>query len=248
MATYEVDGRSALVTGAGSGIGREIARLLAENGAAVVVQDIDPRGAAETVRLISEAGGVAVVAVGNSLDENVMRSAIAMAQELGTFRIAVNNVGISGELKPLAEYESRDWQRTMRVNVETVFLGMREEARAMGNGGAIVNLASILGVVGEAGSAAYVASKHAIVGLTKTAALELAQQGVRVNAVGPGYTMTPILASESEDSIAELTAKVPLGRLAVAEEIAPLVVFLASDAASFITGSLHMVDGGLTAQ
>ena len=250
MAVYEVSDRSAIVTGAGSGIGRAVALLLAENGAKVVVQDLSEEAADAVVAEIRAAGGEAVAVAGDAGETAVVEAAVAAAEELAPLRIGVNNAGIGGLLAPTGEYTDEAWEKVVGINLSAVFKGTRAQVRAMAEhgGGAIVNLASILGSVGTAGSPAYVSTKHAVVGLTKAAALEYATAGVRVNSVGPGYIDTPLLSALDEQTRDLLVSKHPIGRLGRAEEVAQLVVFLASDAASFITGSYHLVDGGYTAQ
>ena len=180
MATYDVGGRSAIVTGAGSGIGRAIARLLAANGAAVLVTDINEAGAKAVVEEIRADGGTAVSLVGDVTDLEFAQLAVATAGEIGPLRIAVNNAGIAGASAPVAAYPLDSWQRVIEVDQNAVFYGLRAQLPAIADGvggGAIVNVASILGSVGFAGAPAYVTAKHAIVGLTKNAALEYAAQG-----------------------------------------------------------------------
>ncbi|MBP6685251.1 MAG: SDR family oxidoreductase [Leucobacter sp.] len=249
MAQYDVQNRSAIVTGAGSGIGRAVALLLARNGASVIVQDLNGDAAAAVVREIVDAGGTAVAVVGDASATAVIDETIREAAALGPVRIAVNNAGIGGAVGATATYSDDDWQRVIDLNLTAVFRGVRAQSAQMleHGGGAIVNVASILGSVGSAGSPAYVASKHAVVGLTKTAALESAAHGVRINAVGPGYIDTALLENASPTTRDALIAKHPMGRLGTAEEVAELIAFLVSDAASFITGSYHLVDGGYTA-
>jgi NAD(P)-dependent dehydrogenase (short-subunit alcohol dehydrogenase family) len=169
----------------------------------------------------------------------------------GGLDVAVNHAGIGGPLAPTGEYPLDGWRKVIDINLNGVFYGLRYQIPAMlaRGGGAIVNVASILGAVGTAGSPAYVAAKHAVVGLTKAAAVEYATRGLRINSVGPGYITTPLVTSSlDEATLKALTNLHPVQRLGTSEEVAALIVFLASDAASFITGSYHMVDGGYTAQ
>ena len=251
MARYDVDDRSAIVTGAGSGIGRAIALLLAANGASVVVNDLNEDHAEAVVDEIRAAGGTAVASVGDVTDAAWIESSIEAANALAPLRIAVNNAGIGGAIAPIGEYPVDNWDAVLDVNLSSIFRCMRAQLPAIvaNGGGSIVNIASILGSVGFANSAAYVSAKHGLVGLTKNAALEYAAQGVRVNSVGPAFIKTPLIDASLDEAAQQfLVGMHPIGRLGEPEEVAALVVFLASDAASFITGSYHLVDGGYTAQ
>ncbi|WP_141013965.1 SDR family NAD(P)-dependent oxidoreductase [Nocardioides sambongensis] len=250
MATYDVADRSAIITGAGSGIGESIARLLAANGAAVLIADIDPAAAQRVSAEIVDDGGRAAPFVGDVGDPAVAEAMVAAAEELAPLRIAVNNAGIGGADAPVAEYPLESWSKVIEINLNGVFYGMRAQIPAIeGNGGgAVVNVASVLGSVGIAGSSAYVTAKHGLLGLTKNAALEHSAAGVRVTAVGPGFISTPLLeANLDADTQQALADKHATGRLGTSEEVAALVAFLASDAATFITGSYHLVDGGYAA-
>jgi NAD(P)-dependent dehydrogenase (short-subunit alcohol dehydrogenase family) len=248
----ELEGRTAIVTGAGSGIGRAVALAYAREGARVVVSDIVEANGQETLRLIEQATPgaecVFVRADTSSPDDNEMIARTAV-ERFGALHVACNNAGIGGELNPIGEMSVQGWRKVIAVNLSGVFYGLRAQIPRMleGGGGAIVNMASILGQTAEANSAAYVAAKHGVVGLTQTAALEYSAQGVRTNAVGPGYIDTPLLAGLPDDRRAALVSLHPIGRLGRSEEVAELVVWLSSDRASFVTGAYYAVDGGYLA-
>ncbi|HET6639373.1 MAG TPA: glucose 1-dehydrogenase [Gemmatimonadota bacterium] len=246
------DGRVALVTGAGSGIGRAIAHGFAAEGARVVVSDLDEAGGAETVAAIEEAGGNATfVRADVSKPEDCEALAGRAVRDFGGLHVAVNNAGVSGPSAPTGEYPVDGWDRVIAINLSGVFYGMRSQIPALldSGGGSIVNIASILGQVGFANSSAYVAAKHGVVGLTRNAAIEYAPRGIRVNAVGPAFIRTPLIEKNmTPEGRASLVAKHPIGRLGEPEEVAELVVWLSSDRASFVTGSYYAIDGGYLAQ
>jgi len=252
MVTDDFRGKVAVVTGGGSGIGEACVVELASRGAQVVVADFNLEAAE---RVASAAAGSEDRAAAVKVDVSDPASVEAMVrfatERYGRLDVAVNNAGIGGESNPTGEYSVEGWDRVIDVNLNGVFYCMRYQIPAMleAGGGSIVNMASILGWVGFASSAAYVAAKHGVLGLTQSAAIEYATRGIRVNSVGPGFIITPLISQNMDDAtqqaISELHAMKRMGK---PEEVAALVGFLASDAASFITGSYHIVDGGYTAQ
>lgn len=248
---FDFSGRTAVVTGAASGIGREIALELGRSGALVVVSDLQEDGCQRVVDEITDGGGQARVFAADVTDEAAMKALVAFAEaEGGGLHMAVNNAGVGGPSLPTGEYPAEDWRRVIDINLNGVFYGMRWQIPAMerAGGGAIVNMSSILGSVGSANAAPYVAAKHALLGLTKTAAMEYAQKGVRVNAVGPAFIETPLLSANlSAEVMAGLATLHPMGRIGTPAEVSALTCFLLSSRASFITGSYHLVDGGYTA-
>lgn len=253
-----LEGRVALVTGAAAGIGLATARALSACGASVMLADLPGSDGAEQARLLGAAGlKVAFVPVDVADPVSVQAMVRATRERFGRLDIAVNNAGISGSdgsgvRRATADVLPETWRRVMAVNLDGVFHCMQAEIPLMleGGGGSIVNLASILGSVGFAHSAAYTASKHAVVGLTRVAALEYSARGIRVNAIGPGFIETAMTAPiRSHDESREMViASHPIGRLGKPEEIANLAVFLSSPAASFITGAYYVDDGGYTAR
>jgi NAD(P)-dependent dehydrogenase (short-subunit alcohol dehydrogenase family) len=252
--TRLLEGKAALVTGASSGIGRATALVFAREGAKVVVADVVVAGGEETVRLIKTVGGEAIFVkadVSKAAEVEAMVNTAVAAY--GRLDCAHNNAGIEGAMSTTADYTEEDWDRVISINLKGVWLCMKSEIAQMlkQGGGAVVNTASGAGLVGLANMSAYVASKHGVVGLTKTAALEYAKAGIRVNAVCPGVIQTPMVARVTgrQPQLAEaLVAAEPVGRVGQPEEIAEAVVWLCSDAASFVTGHAMAVDGGYVAQ
>ncbi len=245
--------RTAIVTGAASGIGRAIALAYAREGAHVIVSDIDEKGGQETVRLIDQAtpGSKSLFARADAASpEDHERLVQTALDQFGALHIACNNAGIGGELKPVGELSIDGWRKVIEINLSGVFYAMRAQIPRMldAGGGVIVNMASVLGQVGSATASGYAAAKHGVVGLTQTAAIEYAAQGIRINTVGPGYIDTPLLESLPTDARNALVELHPIGRLGTAEEVAELVLWLSSDAASFVTGAYYRVDGGYLAR
>lgn len=249
-----LDGKIALITGAGSGIGRASALTFAREGAKVAVADKLVDGGRETVRMVEAAGGTAsFIEVDVSDAASVEAMVNATVDTYGRLDCAYNNAGIEGQVAPTDSYADDMFDKVIAVNLTGVWLCMKYEIPRLleQGGGAIVNTASGAGLIGVAGLSAYVASKHGVIGLTKTAALEYAKSGVRVNAVCPGLIQTPMVERLTADQpqLGEaLVAMEPVGRTGRPEEIAESVVWLCSDAASFVTGHAMSVDGGFVAQ
>ena len=248
----DLRGKVAIVTGAGSGIGEACAKTIAERGGRVVVSDQRLEAAERVAGEIEPNGSRAIADRTDVADAEAVARMVDLAVErFGRLDIGVNNAGIGGPTAPTGEYPLDGWRSVMSVNLDGVFYCTRAEIAAMkrNGGGSIVQMASILGAVGFPNSVAYVAAKHAVLGLTQNAALEHASDGIRVNAVGPGFIRTPLLeANLDEDALAAIAAMHPIGRLGDPQEVAELVAWLASDAASFVTGGYYPIDGGYLAR
>ena len=248
------DPRVALVTGAGSGIGRATALAFAQDGWSVVVSDIDEESNDETARRIQEMhNNVLAVTADISRPAHIDRLFDDLDSAFGRLDAACNNAGIEGEQAPTAECTDENWERVLGINLTGTWLCMKREIPLLieNGGGSIVNVSSIAGMVGFAGSPAYVASKHGMNGLTKTAALEYAEDDIRVNAVCPGAIETPMIERFTQDDPErreQLETMHPLGRMGTPEEVAETIRWLCSDAASYVTGHIMPVDGGFTAR
>ena len=244
----------ALVTGGSSGIGRATSLAFARQGARVAIADREPNGAAETARMIEDIGGTAAVFELDVTKAAEVASLVErVVQTYGRLDYAFNNAGVGGEVAKTADYPEEEWDRTIDVNLKGVWLCMKYEIPVMEKhgSGAIVNTASIYGLAGAAGYIAYNAAKHGVVGITRTAALEYAPAGIRINAVCPGYVRTPMTQpgiDANPEFERRMVSQTPMGRMGMPEEIAEAVVWLCSDAASFVTGHTMTPDGGYMAQ
>jgi NAD(P)-dependent dehydrogenase (short-subunit alcohol dehydrogenase family) len=242
----------AIVTGGGSGIGHAISLLYASEGAKVVVSDIDEKGGNAAVTEIKAKGGEALFVKADTSKPDDSKALVEKTvKEFGGLHIAVNNAGIGGPQATTGEYPIDGWDKVIAINLSGVFYGMRYQLPAMlaAGGGSIVNMASILGKVGTRLSCAYAAAKHGVIGLTEAAALEYADKKIRINSIGPGYIVTPLLTKSLNDAAMKaLVSLHPMGRLGTSEEVAELALWLNSDKASFVTGSYYNVDGGYLAQ
>ncbi|MCU0319796.1 MAG: SDR family oxidoreductase [Flavobacteriales bacterium] len=248
----DLKNKVALVTGAGSGIGEAVALLFAQHGARLVLTDVDMAGCERVANAVKAAGAEAITVRNDVSVATECEAAVAAAlKAFGRLDVAVNNAGIGGPPALTGDYPLDGWHQVVNVNLNGVFYGMRYQIPAMlkGGGGSIINIASILGQVGFATASAYVAAKHGVVGLSKNAAMEYAAQGIRVNSVGPAFIRTPLLTKHlTEEQLTGIAAMHPIARLGKPEEVAELVVWLASDKASFVTGSYYAVDGGYLAR
>lgn len=248
----DFEGQIVLVTGAGSGIGQEAARAFAARGALVYGADLNERGLAETQDSIARAGGkTRVVRSDVSVDEEVAGLLGRIDKEAGRLDVAFNNAGVAGGAHRLEDYPAADFDDVLRINLKSVFLGMKYELPLMkrGGGGVICNTASVAALTGPGGMCAYAASKHGVLGLTRVAAMENAAHNVRINALAPGWTETPMVVANSAQNpaFAELARKaIPAKRGAQPSEVAAAAVWLCSSAASYVMGHMLVVDGGMT--
>jgi NAD(P)-dependent dehydrogenase (short-subunit alcohol dehydrogenase family) len=247
----QLENKVAIITGSGSGIGKSAAMLFAKEGAKVIISDINEAHGNSVVDEITKNGGAAFfVKADSSKPEDNEALVKQTLDKYGSLDIAVNNAGIGGPLAATGEYPVDGWKKVIDINLSGVFYGMRYQIPAMlQNGGSIINVASILGQAGTKFSPAYVAAKHGVVGLTKAAALEYADKKIRINSIGPGYIKTPLVMNSLDQSALDaLVGLHPMGRLGESEEIAELLLWLASSKASFVTGAYYPVDGGYLAQ
>lgn len=243
----DLSGSVAVVTGGGSGIGAACARLLVARDCRVVIADVDAGRARDVA---TELGNeVLPVTVEVTDSESVERMVAAAVGRFGRLDIAINSAGVGmGGRAAVAEVSWEQWRRILGVNLDGTFLSMRAEVTAMARtgGGSVVNIASVMGLVSSVGTSPYVASKHGVIGLTRAAALDYADQAIRVNAVAPAYIQTPMIGWRSDAAMTALAQAHPIGRLGLAEEVAQVACFLAGPAASFVTGAVYTADGGFT--
>ncbi len=243
--------KTVLITGAASGIGKATAQLFAAQGANVVLSDIqEEEGRAATKQIIAAGGQASFFKTDVAKPEEMEALVNFTVKTYGRLDVAVNNAGIGGELNAIADMSIEGWQKVISINLNSLFYGMKYQIKAMleNGSGSIVNISSILGSVGFATSAGYAAAKHGVIGLTQTAALEYSAQGIRVNAVGPGFIETPLLDALDADMKKQLVALHPIGRLGKSEEVAELIYWLGSDKSTFATGSYYPIDGGYLAR
>lgn len=245
----QLDNKVAIVTGGASGIGKAIVELFVKEGAKVVISDVNDKLGNELINSLGDADVIFIKADSSSAADN-QKIVEAAIENFGALHIAVNNAGIGGDAAPVGELSIENWNKVININLNGVFYGMHYQLPEIAKvGGSIINMASILGSVGFANSSAYVAAKHGVVGLTKTAGWEYATKGVRVNAIGPGFISTPLVENAmNEESLKFLESQHAFQRLGKPYEVAELALWLASDKSSFVTASYYPVDGGYLAK
>lgn len=248
--TIDMTGKVALVTGAGAGIGRAVALAFSQAGARVMVTDVNGNAAQETLSLIEAAGGIAAYLLCDvSRTTDIKNMVIAVIEKFGRLDYVCNNAGIHNPIpESLINADEQVWDRIIAVNLKGVFICMKYEVQHMvtQGSGVIVNIASLSGLLAESGCYAYVAAKHGIMGLTKTAAFDYAKAGIRINAICPGPIDTPGLAEAGIEFRQKLNEWTPVGRIGTPEEVAAAVIWLCSDSAAFITGTGIVMDGGIS--
>ncbi len=244
----QLENKVALVTGGASGIGKAIAELFIKEGAKVVITDLNEELGSDIAKELGD--NCVFIKANAAIAEDNKRVVEEAVKKFGALHIAVNNAGIGGAAAPVGEYSLEEWKKVIDVNLNGVFYGMHYQLPEIEKaGGAIINMASILGSVGFANSSAYVAAKHGVVGLTKSAAWEYGTKGVRINAIGPGFISTPLVdKAMSADALKFLESQHAMNRLGKSEEVAELALWLASDKSSFATGGYYPVDGGYLAK
>lgn len=243
--------KTAIITGAASGIGKSTAMLFAQNDFNVVLADVKEYELEEVCKSITHSGFKASFLKVDVKNPEEMKSLVDFTiKTYGKLDAAVNNAGISGEINHIADYGIEAWQNVININLNSVFYGMKYQIAAMlaNGGGSIINVSSILGKVGFAGSSAYAAAKHGLLGLTQTAALEYSAKNIRFNSIGPGFIDTPMLSVLDEALKSQVSSLHPIGRMGKPEEVAELIYWLASDKSSFVTGSYYPIDGGYLAK
>jgi len=245
----QLENKVAIVTGGASGIGKAIVELFVKEGAKVVVADLNEKLGDQLIDSLGDSNIIFVKADASSAEDNKKIVDVAI-ENFGALHIAVNNAGIGGDSATVGDLSIEGWKKVIDINLNGVFYGMHYQLPEMEKvGGSIINMASILGQVGFANSSAYVAAKHGVVGLTKSAGWEYATKGVRINAIGPGFISTPLVDNALDaDALKYLETQHAFQRLGKAEEVAELALWLASDKSSFVTASYYPVDGGYLAK
>ena len=245
----QLEDKVAIITGGASGIGKAIVELFVKHGAKVILADMDEKSGNQVINSLGE-GDVIFIKADTSNPDDSKKIVETAIENFGALHIAVNNAGIGGESAPVGQLSIEQWKKVIDINLNGIFYGMHYQITEIEKvGGSIINMSSILGAVGLAGSSAYAAAKHGVIGLTQSAGWEYAPKGVRVNAIGPGFISTPLVEnSMDKQALDQLASQHALGRLGRADEVAELALWLASDKSSFVTASYYPVDGGYLAK